>query len=66
MAKQEDIKFWSKKYGHPVTDAEVDEINFNLKAFANWLYDRYVDLRKKGLIDKDGNFLDEEKSEVSN
>ena len=58
MVKPEDIEFWSKKYGRPVTEAEVEEIKFNLKAFGEWLINAYHDLRKRGLMDKDGNFIE--------
>lgn len=58
MTKEEQLMFWSKQYGRVVTEAEVEEVNFNLKAFADLLYDCYIDFRKRGVIDKEANFLE--------
>jgi len=46
---------WSKQYGRPISDAELDEIEFNLRAFADILFDWYKDFKRKGLIDEHGN-----------
>lgn len=61
MVSKEDIEFWSKQYGRPVTEAEVEEIKFNLKAFGEWLIEAYTDLRKRGIMDEKGDFIRQKK-----
>jgi len=57
-ADKELIDGWSKQYGRPVTEAEVDEIKFSLRNFFDLLNAWDVDFRKKGLTDKEGNFVE--------
>jgi len=46
---------WSKQYGKPITESELAEIETNLRAFADILFDSYEDFKRKGLIDEHGN-----------
>lgn len=64
MVDQGDIEFWSKKYGRSVTVAEVEEIKRNLRAFVDVLMGAYIDLKKRGLIDEEGNFIDKKPDRV--
>jgi len=67
-SKLNDIDFWSKEYGRPVTQAEVDEIKHNLTGFVDWLEDAYYDFKRRGFVNEKGEVMWDklEKSKTKN
>jgi hypothetical protein len=57
MTDQDAVDFLSKEWGRPVSLAEAEAINRDLTALANITIENYLEFKKKGLIDKKGNFL---------
>ncbi len=53
--KQKLIDGWSKQYGRPVSQAEVEEIGRNLSRFFNIMLDWEKQFKEEGIVDENGN-----------